>query len=270
MSESVKQILDQEPKRWVRNLMTVIVLMVLFLTASKSVEFNGLHDSGLSIAKNIFFGIFTPDTGLLFNLTRQGVPYLLLETLSIAFLGTIFGAILAIPLAFVSATNMVPKWVSYLGAIVIVAIRTFPAFVYGLVFIRVTGPGPMTGVLTLAVESIGMIAKLYIESIEELDGGIIEALDASGCNTYQKIRYGIIPQLTSNFLSTVIYRYEINIKNASILGLVGAGGIGAPLVFAMSAYRWHEVGSILIGLIVIVIIVEMFSSKLRNRLARGF
>jgi phosphonate transport system permease protein len=136
-------------------------------------------------------------------------------------------------------------------------------------FIRVTGPGPFAGVLTLSVTSIGMIAKLYIEAIEELDQGIIEALDAAGCTGFQKIRYGILPQLTTNFLSTTIYRFEINLKNASVLGLVGAGGIGAPLIFAMTAYNWHEVGAILIGLIVLVLLVEFFSGKIRNKLARG-
>lgn len=269
MDASVKKMLAREPKLWVKQLMSVGVLAFLLVWSSQAVEYNGLQDSGIKIAKNIFTGIFTPDLGLLFSFNKQGVPYLLLETVSIAFLGTIIGSILAIPLAFVSSSNIVPKWISYLGAITIAAIRTFPSLVYGLMFIRVTGPGPFTGVLTLAVVSIGMVAKLYIEAIEDLDKGIVEALDASGCNTFQKIRYGIIPQLTTNFLSTVIYRFEINIKNASVLGLVGAGGIGAPLVFAMSAYRWREVGAILVGLIVIVVVVEYFSSQLRNKLARG-
>lgn len=269
MNASVKKMLNREPKLWIKQLLSFVIFIFLLVWSSQSVEYKGLHEGGIKIAKNIFTGIFSPDLGLLLSFNKQGVPYLLLETVSIAFLGTIIGAILAIPLAFVSSSNVVPKWVSYLGAFVIAAIRTFPPLVYGLMFIRVTGPGPFTGVLTLAVVSIGMIAKLYIEAIEDLDQGIIEALDASGCNTFQKIRYGIIPQLTTNFLSTVIYRFEINIKNASVLGLVGAGGIGAPLVFAMSAYRWREVGAILVGLMVIVVIIEYFSSKLRNKLARG-
>lgn len=269
MNASVKKMLAREPKVWIHQLISFAIFVFLIVWSSKSVQYNGLHEGGIKIAKNIFTGIFQPDLGLLLNFTKQGVPYLLLETVSIAFLGTIIGAILAIPLAFMSSSNIVPKWMSYIGAFTIAAIRTFPPLVYGLMFIRVAGPGPFTGVLTLSVVSIGMIAKLYIEAIEDLDKGIIEALDASGCNTFQKIRYGVIPQLTTNFLSTIIYRFEINIKNASVLGLVGAGGIGAPLIFAMSAYRWNEVGAILLGLMIIVVVIENFSSQIRNKLARG-
>ena len=128
-----------------------------------------------------------------------------------------------------------------------------PAFVYGLMFIRVTGPGPFAGLLTMSLCSIGMVSKMFIESIEDLDKRILESLDAAGCTTFQKIRYGILPQL----------------RDATVLGLVGAGGIGAPLIFAMSAYRWNEVGAILLGLIVLVLIIEWISSRIRIKLARG-
>ena len=99
--------------------------------------------------------------------------------------------------------------------------------------------------------SIGMVSKMFIESIEDLDKRILESLDAAGCTTFQKIRYGILPQLTADFTSTIIYRFDMNLRDATVLGLVGAGGIGAPLIFAMSSYRWNEVGAILLGLIVL-------------------
>ncbi len=112
-----------------------------------------------------------------------------------------------------------------------------------------------------------MISKLFIEAIEDLDVGIIESLDASGSSNFQKIRFGIIPQLFGNFLSIAIYRFEINVKNATILGLVDAGGIGTPLVMAMSAFRWADVGAILWGLIILVVFVEWLSSALRAKVA---
>ena len=90
---------------------------------------------------------------------------------------------------------------------------------------------------------------------------VLESLDAAGCTTWQKIRYGILPQLMPNFASTAIYRFDINLRDATVLGLVGAGGIGAPLIFAMNAYRWEEAGAILAGLIVLVLIVEWISTK---------
>ena len=94
-------------------------------------------------------------------------------------------------------------------------------------------------------------------------------MDAAGCNTFQKIRYGILPQLTADFISTIIYRFDMNLRDATVLGLVGAGGIGAPLIFAMSSYRWNEVGAILLGLIVLVLIIEWISARIRVKLARG-
>src|SRR5471030_1371901 len=136
-------------------------------------------------------------------------------------------------------------------------------------FIRVTGPGPFEGVLTIGIVSVGMITKLYVEAIEDLDKNIIESLDVAGCTLAQKVRYGIIPQLLTNFVSTAIYRFEINLKDATVLGLVGAGGIGAPLIFAMNAYRWKEVGAILIGLIILVFVVEYASTRIRTKLTRG-
>ena len=116
---------------------------------------------------------------------------------------------------------------------------------------------------------IGMVSKMFIESIEDLDKRILESLDAAGCTTFQKIRYGILPQLTADFTSTIIYRFDMNLRDATVLGLVGAGGIGAPLIFAMSSYRWNEVGAILLGLIVLVLIIEWISAKIRVKLARG-
>ena len=197
------------------------------------------------------------------------MPYLLLETLCIAFLGTLVGAVLAIPFAFLGATNVVPKPIALVFRTIVMAIRTIPAFVYGLMFIRVTGPGPFAGLLTMSVCSIGMISKMFIESIEDLDGRILESLDASGCTTFQKIRYGIIPQISADFASTLIYRFDMNLRDTTVLGLVGAGGIGAPLVFAMNTYKWDQAGAILVGLIILILIIEWFSNKLRNRLARG-
>jgi len=268
MQLTVKNQLEKEPNLWIRKALTVAFIIVLLLWAAQSIVFNGVKQNGVDIAKNVVSGIFHPDMDYLLDFTA-GVPFLLLETVSIALLGTIIGTILAIPLSFMASSNIVPKWLSMITLFVIAAIRTFPAFVYGLMFIRVTGPGAFAGVLTMSVVSIGMISKMFIEAIEDLDTKILESLDAAGCSTFQKIRYGILPQLFTNFVSTAIYRFEINIKDASTLGLVGAGGIGAPLIFAMNAFNWNKVGAILCGLIVLVLVVEVTSTKVRNKLARG-
>ena len=268
-SIEIQRQLEKEPKKWILQIVTALVFVVLMAWSSSTLNFNGVTEGGLDVVKSIIGGILKPDTELLFSFNNQGVPYLLLETMCIAFLGTIVGAILAIPIAFLSASNIVPKPVAVVGRVIIMAIRTIPAFVYGLMFIRVTGPGAFAGLLTMSLCSIGMITKMYIESIEDMDTKILESLDACGCTTFQKIRFGILPQLMPDFASTIIYRFDMNLRDATVLGLVGAGGIGAPLIFAMNAYKWNQVGAILAGLIVLVLIIEWFSGKIRIKLARG-
>ena len=199
MNNRIEAAYEQRPRRWVFELAVAVVVVALLIWSGSAVETAGTTQSGATIAWNILAGIFHPDTDLLFNLTTQGVPYLLLETICIAFLGTIVGAIISIPLAFLSASNLTPKPVAFLGRIIIMAIRTVPAFVYGLMFIRVTGPGAFAGLLTMSLCSVGMVSKMYIEAIEDLDVRVLESLDAAGCTTWQKIRYGILPQLMPNF-----------------------------------------------------------------------
>lgn len=269
MNKRIEAAYEQRPRRWVFELAVAVVVVALLIWSGSAVETAGTTQNGAVIAWNILAGIFHPDTDLLFNFTTQGVPYLLLETICIAFLGTIVGAIISVPLAFLSASNLTPKPVAFVGRIIIMAVRTVPAFVYGLMFIRVTGPGAFAGLLTMSLCSVGMVSKMYIEAIEDLDVRVLESLDAAGCTTWQKIRYGILPQLMPNFASTAICRFDINLRDATVLGLVGAGGIGAPLIFAMNSYRWEEAGAILAGLIVLVLIVEWISTKIRVKLARG-
>ncbi|MDQ0154434.1 phosphonate ABC transporter, permease protein PhnE [Robertmurraya andreesenii] len=269
MNTIEKQLL-KEPKRTVQNVITALILIIFIMWSLTAVDLSNFTTKGVDIAKNIIVGIVTPSTELLFTFSKNGVPYLLVETMAIAFLGTIVGAILAIPLAFLSASNIVPKPIAFLVRLLLIFIRTIPAIVYGLMFIRVTGPGPFAGVLTMALTSIGMLSKLFVDVIEDLEVNILESLESIGCTTFEKIRYGIIPQLSAMFMSIAIYRYDMNLRDAAILGLVGAGGIGAPLIFAMNGYKWSEVGSILIGLMVLILIVEFLSNKIRNKLVRGY
>ena len=267
---TVQEMYEARPNLWIWTVVTILTVMILVAWSSTAFNANeGTEVNGWAVAGSILNGILHPSTDLLFSLTKEGILYLLLETLCIAFLGTLVGAVLAVPFAFLGATNIVPVPIAIFFRTVVMAIRTIPAFVYGLMFIRVTGPGPFAGLLTMSICSIGMISKMFIESIEDLDPKILESLDAAGCTTFQKIRYGIIPQISADFASTLIYRFDMNLRDTTVLGLVGAGGIGAPLVFAMNYYKWNQAGAILLGLIVLILIIEWFSNKLRNRLARG-
>lgn len=268
-NENVLEKLYSEPKNLWKRLLVAAVIIALVIWGNSGSQFQGLTEKGLNVARAILFGITHPETMLLFDLSEKGIPYLILETISIAFLSTFIGACLAIPISFLSSTNIVPKPVAYIFRAITLLIRTIPSLIWALIWIRVTGPGAFCGVITQSICSIGMISKMNISAIENLDEGVLEALDACGANTFEKIRCGVIPQLSATFISTAIYRFDINLKDATILGIVGAGGIGFPLNDAIANARWNRVGAFLLVLIIMVIIIEWISTQIRASLARG-
>ncbi len=261
------EVYANRPRPWLLYTAIVLIIAVLIGWSAGDITYSGLTATGTEVAKGVLHGIFDPDLDLLFGTGDSDVPYLLLQTIAIAVLGTLFGAILAIPFAFLASFNIMPKAVAYVVRILILMIRTIPSIVWALMWIRVTGPGAACGVITQSVCSIGMISKMYITAIEDLDTHILESLDAMGCTPFQKIRYGVIPQLTASFISTTIYRFDINLKDATTLGIVGAGGIGASLVQCLNSRRWAMVGSFVWGLMVLVLIIELISTKVRRKLA---
>lgn len=266
---TVAEMYANRPRKWLLYTFIVLVIALLVGWSAADISYTGLTVTGTEVAKGVIHGVFNPDLDLMFGTGDSDVPYLLLQTIAIAVLGTLFGAILAIPFAFLASFNIMPKPVAYVVRVLILMIRTIPSIVWALMWIRVTGPGAACGVITQSVCSIGMISKMYITAIEDLDTHILESLDAMGCTPFQKIRYGVIPQLTASFISTTIYRFDINLKDATTLGIVGAGGIGASLVQCLNSRRWAMVGSFVWGLMVLVLIIELVSTKIRRRLAHG-
>lgn len=266
--QQYEQLIEKAPSHKIRNFVIVAIILVLVALSLPFVSWDKISTRGVTIATNILKNFISPNWAALFDFSFKGIPYLLLETVCIALLGTLIGAILSFPLAFLASRNIVGEKISSIFVVFITIIRTIPPFVYVIMFVQVE-IGAVAGILAFAMTSIGMISKLFIESIEELDKGVIEALDSSGATTFQKIRYGIMPQLMSNFLSTILYRFEINVKNATILGMVGAGGVGAELLFAMSNFRWNDAVTLIIGIIILVLVIEFFSGKLRDKLVNG-
>lgn len=269
MLQKYRAILAKAPNDRLLHLVMTIIVIAGLIWSSSVVDFSNYRGDGWQVAVNIVTGIFTPSIEMLLDFSDSGLWFLLFETVSIAIIGTLIGGFLSLPLAFLSAPNVVPAWLAYIVNFIIMMIRTVPAIVYGLMFIRVTGPGPFAGVLTMTFTSIGMLTKLFSESIMSIDTSVIEAFTSMGTTTWQKIRFGIVPQLSASFLSILIYRFDMNIRDATTLGLVGAGGIGAPLMFAINSYRWNQVGAILLGLIILILIVEYFSTRIRRKLAYG-
>lgn len=273
IKDNVLAMYEKEPKVWRKRFFAIFVILVLTIWSASAISFDGINGNGLQVVINISKYFVWPDSNpdspvlakYFFSFETYAVPYLMYETIMIAFIGTLLGAIISIPFAFISSRNIVGNKFALLGTTLITSIRTIPIFIWGIIFIRVQG-GAMAGVLAISVSSIGMISKLYIEVIEDIDTGILEALDSTGATTFQKIRYGIIPQLTASFLSTAIYRFEINVKNATILGMVGAGGIGFTLIDALGSFNFGIVAACLWGIIPVVLVIEYFSGKLRANL----
>ena len=266
---TIQETYDARPRRWWLYTLILLIVAALLGWSGESIEFNGLATKGVEVATGVGWGLIHPDTKLLFDMSSEGVLYQLLQTVAIAVLGTLIGGLLAVPFSFLACDKIVPKWLAFLFRAFILLIRTIPSLVWALVWIRVTGPNAFCGVVTQSICSIGMISKMYINAIEDLDTKILESLDASGCTAFQKIRYGILPQIIPNLISTIIYRFDINVKDATTLGIVGAGGIGAPLIQCISSSRWSMVGSYLCGMIVLMLIIEFFSTRVRRKLASG-
>ena len=209
-------------------------------------------------------GLFHPDWAFFFETDTSGLGYLLLETVCIALVGTCAGTVIAVPLSFLSTPCLMPQLPALLFRVVIMAIRSVPFLIYGLIFIRVAGPGPFTGVLTLGICSVGLLSKRFTEAIDSLDFRAYHALESMGVPLLLRIRYAVLPQLLPALASAVLYRFDVNIREASVLGLVGAGGIGAPLIFAMNHYKWSEAGAIALGLILLVWCIDRLSASLRR------
>lgn len=286
-SPEVLEVLNNAPKTWIKRTIIIVFVAGLLIWSASALNMdylfelikkviNGEDTSAITTVWNIILFFFNPNRNPLkevlhtyfLTFESQGVPYLMYETVMIAFVGTLLGAVISIPFAFLSSRNITGIVGSFLGSTVITMIRTLPIFVWGIIFIKVEG-GAFAGVLAISVSSIGMISKLYIEAIEDIDKGILEALDSTGATIFQKIRYGIIPQLTANFISTAIYRFEINVKNATILGMVGAGGIGFTLIDALGSANFGLVAVCMWGIIPVVFLIEYISTRLRTYLTTG-
>lgn len=251
---------ESEGKRIPPALWVVLLVLSLFLLGRPE------SGSGLRAAGAMARGIFHPDMSMILDFTSTGVWYLLLETLCIAWAGTVLGSVLSFPLALAGSIRLMPLWAAVPVRLAAAAVRTIPVFVYGLMFIRVTGPGAYAGVMTLGVISTGLLTKRFQTAADGLDLGPWRALRNAGVPWLAAVRHGLLPQLVPAFFSAFLYRFDVNIREASILGLAGAGGIGAPLILAMNQYKWSQAGALLLGLAVTVLAIECLSSKLRRKI----
>jgi phosphonate transport system permease protein len=192
----------------------------------------------------------------------------LLETIHIATLGTVVTVVISFPIAFLAARNTTfNKATWFIGRFILVTSRSVNTVVWGLLFVAIFGPGPMAGIWAIAFRSIGFMGKLVAEAIEEIDEGVVEAIEATGASRLQVLMYGILPQVLPVIYGTTVYRWDINIRESTVLGFVGAGGIGILLYSSINQFLWQEVALILMAVFGVVVISEFVSAAVRQRIS---
>jgi phosphonate transport system permease protein len=188
------------------------------------------------------------------------------ETLNIATIGTLLAIGMALPVAFLAARNTSPSalFLRPLALFIIVSSRSINSLIWALLLVAIIGPGPLAGIIAIALRSIGFIAKLMYEAIEEIDLAQVEAVTATGASRGQVLVYGIWPQILPAFAGVAVFRWDINIRESTVLGLVGAGGIGLQLQASLNVLAWPQVTLIFIVILATVVASEWVSAKVRH------
>lgn len=187
------------------------------------------------------------------------------DTINIATIGTVIALIIAIPIAFLAARNTTPHLVVRAAALfVIVSSRSVNSLIWALMLVFIFGPGVLAGTIAIGLRSIGFCAKLLYEAIEEIDQTQVEAIEATGASRAQQLLYGIVPQVLPTFAGVGVFRWDINIRESAILGLVGAGGIGLQLNGSINTLAWTQVSTILLVIFVTVLLSEWVSARVRH------
>lgn len=197
---------------------------------------------------------------------QKSVGAALVETLHTATLGTLLALALAVPVALLVARNVTPyPWLNALGRFVLVATRSVHSLVWALLFVAVFGPGALAGVMAIAVHSIGFTGKFLSEALEEARPGPIEALVATGAPWRSVLLKGFWPQVKPAFLAVSLFRWDINVRESAVLGLVGAGGLGMSLQAALDNLYWDQVGLVLLVIFAVVVVTEILTTILRAK-----
>lgn len=188
------------------------------------------------------------------------------DTINMATLGTLGGVIMAVPIAFLAARNTSPSLLILRPAalFIIVASRSINSLIWALLLVAIIGPGLLAGIVAIALRSVGFIGKLLYEAIEETDAKQIEAITATGASGAQVLSYGIVPQVLPAFWGITVFRWDINIRESAILGLVGAGGIGLKLNASLNTLSWSQISVILLLILGTVVVSEWVSSRVRH------
>ncbi len=207
-----------------------------------------------------FIGRMMPPNFERYNLLIEGM----LESLQIAVISTTIGVLLSLPVGFLSARNLMPAWVTWPARALIVACRSFHPVIVAILFVKAVGFGALAGSLALIVASVGFISKLFAEAIEEISLKQIEAIRATGAPFPSIIVFGVLPQVMGRFIGFTSYQLDSNLRNSTMVGLVGAGGIGGTLFAAFQRFDYDFVSAILIAIIAVIMVAEGINNIMRK------
>lgn len=260
---SYEELLDKEQRLWRRSLaQTAAVLAVVVLC---------LYYTGILDFQRLFEGIPS-----ILSLFMEGLPpnfsdwqdwiVPLLDTLAMSVAGTAIAIVLSIPLALCAAYNTTPHPIAYqVARWVLNMLRSIPELIMGIIFVAAVGFGPLPGVLALGLHSVGMVGKFFAESIEHVCEEPVEAVRAAGANPLQVILHGVMPQVAPQMMDVSIYRWEYNFRASTVMGMVGAGGIGFELVASLRIMQYQDVTAILLVILLMVTLVDGLGTTLRKR-----
>ena len=242
----------------------VVVAAIAYLVlATTSIQVNWTRVArGLERSQRLIAEFLRPDFVSRWSHIQKGI----LESLAMAVSSTLIGGILCVPFGLGAARNVSTPVVYAFCRVVIVLARSFQEVIIAIFFVVMVGFGPLAGMLTLSLATVGFLAKLLAEAIENTDPTQIEAMRATGATWLQVIAYGVVPQVLPRFVGLLVYRLDQNFRNSAVIGIVGAGGIGAVLTTAMSRYDYSVAGAILITIVALVLLAEYSSGLIRGRL----
>ena len=189
----------------------------------------------------------------------------MIETIQMAFIGTVVGISIALPLSMLAARNLYSKWVYVPVRAILAAARTFPSILWAILFVIMVGLGPFAGILAIIMYTVGFIAKLQYESIEAIDSDPVEAVSSIGISKSQLIRYVVLPESAPHLLSQMLYMFDYNVRQTSILGLVGAGGIGFYIINYIKFFEYGKAAIFMLVVLITVLIIDWISVKIRDK-----
>ncbi|PCJ67085.1 MAG: phosphonate ABC transporter, permease protein PhnE [Candidatus Hydrogenedentota bacterium] len=236
------------------------VLLAVVVWAFMRSEFNlvNLRESGPNILE--FLTRLVPPDWSVTELVIKAT----IETLTIALCGTFIAVIVSLPLGFLAASNITPAWISFPVKTILGFIRSIPIIVIAVLFVAAVGLGPFPGVLAVALHSIGMLAKFYAEEFETADKDIVQAVKGTGASWLQTLQYGLFTQSKPQIVAFTIYRLEMNFRDATVLGIVGAGGIGTYILMYTQSFQYDRVAVLLVVIGVVVFLLDQISFWVRK------